>query len=181
MPRPNVRNLDAIRNGTASHAQLYEAFYDLMTAVSNTSDQTNSNPNGPVPAPPQVSSVTAVALAPGLHHVQVEDNSPVQRGVIYHFEFSLFANFPTGTVILAQSSPSRDALINTGAGGIFWRAYSQYPTSAPSPPVYASGAVDAGGSARLVGISGAGSGTEPSVRPLGGAGFGFNTNRLPRD
>lgn len=177
MPKPTVRNLVAIRQGTATPAMYFEAFSDLMSAVNNISTQGNTNPNGPVAAPPQISAVTAKVLSPGVHQVSIEDNSPVNRGIIYHFELSTTPHFETGTVVLAQSGPSKDAIVNTGAGPLFWRGFSQYLTSDPSLPVYAGAAVDAGGAARTTPLTGAGSGTEPISKPQGGAGFGFTSNR----
>lgn len=180
-PVPAIRNLAAIRSGTATPAQLYEALSDFSTAVGNISSQVNANPNGPVPPPPQVSAVSAVALSPGVHKVTIEDNNPVNRGIIYHFEFSTTPHFEPGTVVLAQSGPSKDAIVPLGAGNIFWSGFSQYPTSDPSAPVYAAVALDAGGDARTTPITGAGSGTEPIESPQPGAGFGFTPSRpLPR-
>jgi hypothetical protein len=176
MPRPNVRNLEYIRG---RDPKLYEAIYDLMQGIRNTSDQTNANPNGTVAAPPQITSIGAVALAPGVHKVQIVDNSPVKRGIIYHFEFSNTPNFQQGTVVLSQSGPSRDHIITLGAGAIHWRGFSQYPTGDPSAPVYADAPLDAGGAARTAGITGTGSGTDDSLNPRSGGGFGSTLERLP--
>lgn len=150
-------------------------------AINNVGGQVNASPVGVTEAPPQISSVSVVALSAGVHKVQIQDNSPATRGLGYHFEFSTTKNFEPGTVVLSQSGPSRDHIITLGAGPIFWRAYSQYGgASPPSAPVYAPVAVDAGGNTRTVPITGAGSGTESSVQSQPGAGFGFNPDRSPR-
>jgi len=159
---------------------MYEAITDLMQAIQNTSGQTNANPNGKVDPPPQITSIKAESLAPGIHKVQIIYNNPVQRGIIYHFEFSDNADFRAGSTILSQSGPSRDHIVNLGAGNIFWRGFSQYPTSAPNSPVYAPAPLDAGGAARTAPITGTGSGTDDSELPRGAAGFGFTADRSPR-
>jgi hypothetical protein len=177
MPKPTVRNLEYIRQASP---KTYEAIHDLMQAIANISNQGNTNPNGPVDPPPAISSISAVALAPGVHKVQIVDNNPVRRGIIYHFEFSTTENFQPGTVVLAQSGPSRDLIITLGAGPTFWRGFSQYPTSDPSEAVYVAGSVDAGGAARNVAITGAGSGSDGTLQQRNGGGFGFQTERNPK-
>lgn len=161
--------------------RLLKMMQQLEGAVNNVGGQVNAAPVGSTGAPPKISSVTAVALSAGVHKVQIHDNNPATRGLEYHFEFSTTQNFEPGTVVLSQSGPSRDHIISLGAGPIFWRAYSQYGgASPPSAPVYAGGSVDAGGGARTAAITGAGSGTESSLQPQPGAGFGFTPDRSPR-
>lgn len=160
--------------------RLLEIVRKLEAGVNNVAVQTNAAPVGVPEPPPQVSAVNVQVLAPGIHQVNAVDNAPVRRGITYHFEMSTTPNFQTGTFVLATSGPSRTAIVPTGAGPLFWRAYSQYMTSDPSAPTYAQGSVDAGGGVRSASLGGTGSGTEPSVQPQGGAGFGSNVNRLPR-
>jgi hypothetical protein len=181
MPRPKVRNLEAIRAGTASHAQFYEAFYDLMTAVGNISDQGNMNPNGPVASPPQISAITVVPKGGGVHQVTIQDNTPVTRGISYFAEYSLDPHFSTFTPVSMGASRQMD--VPAGTGNIFWRAYSSYQTSAPSLPIYHGASVNSTGTtaSAAAGIAGTGSGTEPSSQPRGAAGFGVINNRLPKD
>jgi hypothetical protein len=164
-------------------AEVADEFTKMENALNLVSKQTNANPVGPVEKPPQIAAVTAKVLTPGVHSVQIQDNSPINRGITYHFEASETPGFENA--VLVQSGPSRDLpAAALGGGKIYWRAYSQYPTSDPSQPVYFGGQqtpkpVDAGGTARTSPITSAGSGTEPSLNPQLGAGFGFDTDRVP--
>jgi len=161
--------------------QLFALMKKYEDAINNIAAQANANPAAPqASAPPQISSVNASVLAPGILHLQVQDNNPVTRGIWYHYEISTTPDFQIGTVIHAGATPSRDLLVNVGAGAVYARAYSQYLTSPPSSPVPAPAAVDPGGGTRTGSVSGAGSGTEPSLQPQPGAGFGNTPSRLPR-
>lgn len=159
-----------------------EALQGIADAVQTVAKQTNANPQGPVAPPPKISSLSVVASG-GIHRVQIKDNGNVQRGIIYHLEYSTSPQFTTATTFLSHSGPSRDHGLFYGKGPIYWRGFSQYLTGPPSEPVYFGTqtnptAVDAGGSivAPTV-LSAAGSGTEPSVQPQGAAGFGFADGR----
>jgi hypothetical protein len=177
-PIPNVRNLPAIRSGQATPAQFYEAFADMQQAIANLSQQVNGNPNAPVPAPPQISSITPVAIGSGFVDVAIVDNNPVTRGIEYFCEYSTDQNFLPATTKTFPMGPSKNARIPVGSGNVFLRGYSAYSTSSPSSPVFASGPVDAGGGfLATAGNPGAGSGTETNVNPRTGAGFGFVPNR----
>jgi hypothetical protein len=149
----------------------------IEQAINKVGTQTNANPIGTTDAPPQISAVKASTLAPGVLHLQIQDNNPVTRGLWYHYEISSSPNFEVGTVIHAMATPSRDAIVPIGGGPVFVRGYSQYLTSSPSSPVVAPGSIDPGGTARTGAIAGAGSGTEPQQAPQPGAGFGFLPSR----
>ncbi len=153
----------------------------LQDAINRIARQTNANPTAlKIDPPPKISAVAVSQLQPGVAKVVVTDNSPVQRGVWYHFEASTTHDFQVGTTILSGTQQSRVHLAPVGGGALYWRAYSQYLTSDPSEPVAASGSFDAGGSARTGNLSGTGSGTEPSQQAQPGAGFGFTGERGPR-
>lgn len=146
-------------------------------AINNLGAQLAASPVGVQAPPPQIAAVSAEAFAPGIHKVTIQDNSPVQRGVWYHYEASTTPEFRVGTTILSGTSQSRVHFASLGTGPVFWRAYSQYQASAPSDPVAAPAAIDAGGGARTGTFSGTGSGTEGSIQAQPGAGFGFNPDR----
>lgn len=190
---PKVRNLQVIRNGQAQGYHYAEAFEDLMAAFHNVTQQTNSNPNGPVDAPPQISAVNVVASG-GVHDVTIQDDAPVNRGAHYFLDWDTDPQFKNArTISLGPTRQWRGTLgIN---GNVYFRGYHSYPTSAPSEAVYAgtqsnptgfnAGSITlpvSGGNATGA-ITGptplptTGSGTEPSVQPQGAAGFGFNPQR----
>lgn len=179
--KPQYRNRSVIRSGKATGAHMQEALDDLQNQIHLMAQQTNANPTGSVQAPPQISSVSVSFPAPGVHQVSIQDNNPVSRGIVYHFEASTTADF--SQPILVQSGPSRDHVNFYGKGPLFWRGFSQYPASPPSAPVYlgtptSPTAADAGGAiARTGDLGGSGSGSEPTSNFRGGAGFGFDANR----
>ncbi len=149
----------------------------LMQSHNHVAAQANVAPVGQVAAPPPISNLNVTA-ADGIHKAVITDNSPVQQGIIYHFEKSASPDFPTGQTYLVQSGPSRTLDHLHGEGEIHWRAYSQYPASAPSTPVYfgtqqAPTPVNAGGT--IVGPiapTSTASGTDQGQLPQGGKGFG---------
>lgn len=159
---------------------LLDIIRQLEKAHNNAAAQVNASPVGVTSAPPQISAVKHEVLTAGVHKLTAVDNNPVRRGIHYIFEISTTPDFVPGTVTVLPPSTSRTAIVPTGAGPIFSRGYSQYQTSAPSLPVYAGAAVDAGGAARTGNLSGTGSGTESSNDPQAGAGFGFDPSRVPR-
>ena len=175
-------NIELIRSRLGP--EVADEFSKLELAFNTVNQQVNANPLGEVPPPPQVSSVTVVPKGGGVHQVTIQDNNPVSRGIAYFAEYSLDPNFSTFTPVPMLSSRQLD--VPAGTGNLYWRAYSAYPTSAPSAPVYHGTAVNSTGTtaSAAAGIAGTGSGTEPSVQPQGAAGFGFNPDRgsrLPRE
>jgi hypothetical protein len=159
--------------------QLAEALDDLLRRINTMAQQTNANPTGEPPQPPQVGALN-VAAAGGIVHAQITDNSPVTRGIIYHFEASTTPNFSQPTLL--QSGPSRDYRGALGAQPIYMRAYSQYPSGKPSAPVFhgtpnSPTKVEPGGLAGPAYPPSKGSGTAPTSGTLGGAGFGQTQTR----
>lgn len=177
MPNFNF-NIELLRSRLGP--EVADEFSKLELAFNTVNSQTNANPLGQVEPPPQVSSVSVVAKGGGVHQVTIQDNNPVTRGISYFAEYSTDPQFSTFSVV--PMGPSRQIDVPAGTGNVYWRGYSSYPTSAPSEAVYHGGAVNSGGTtaSAAAGVAGTGSGTEPSTQPQGGAGFGFNPNRLPR-
>lgn len=156
-----------------------EALDDILNRLYTMADQTNANPTGAPPTPPQIGAV-AVTAAGGVVHAQITDGAPVQRGVIYHFEGSTTPDFRQPTLL--QSGPSRDYRGALGAQTLYMRAYSQYATGEPSAPVYhgskaAPTPIAPGGAHGPEYPPSKGSGTAPTNGTLGGAGFGFLQRR----
>lgn len=180
MPQLTI-NLELIRSSLGP--QVADEIEKVQTALNTMAAQTNSNPVGTVQPPPKVSAVNVSPISgSGYHDVAIQDNNPVNRGVNYFVEYSTVPNFAGTTTKTIPLGPSRNGRIPVGSGPVYFRAYSSYLTSSPSDPVYHGNAVDAGGTfVSTSGLPGVGSGTEPSLNPQAGAGFGFSQNRLPRD
>jgi hypothetical protein len=157
-----VRNLAQIRNGSASPQQLFEALSDIIKGHDTIAQQTNAAPNGITAAPPAVNNLT-VAAQDGIFHAQITDNGQVYRGVNYHLQYSTNQSFSAPVTV--HLGPSRDYRAQLGNQNLYWRAFSDYPTSGPSSPVYH------GGATPLV-VSGGGSASGPSIPAGQGSGTG---------
>ena len=171
-------NIELIRSRLGP--EVADEFSKFELAFNTVNQQINANPMGPVAAPSQISAIAVTPKGGGVHQVTIQDNSPVSRGISYFAEYSQDPAFGTFTTV--PMGPSRQIDVPAGTGNIFWRAYSSYPTSSPSDAVYHGVAVNSGGAtaSAAAGIAGTGSGTEPSTQPKGGAGFGFDPDRVPR-
>lgn len=159
--------------------RLAEALDDILARLNTVAEQTNANPTGAPPVPPQIGSLNVTA-AGGVVHAQITDGAPVQRGVVYHFESSTTPNFAQPTLL--QSGPSRDFRAALGSQTLYFRAYSQYPTGGPSAPVWhgtngAPAPVSPGGAPSAEWLPSKGSGTAPTNGTLGGAGYGHVQRR----
>lgn len=159
-PLPNffVPNLDYIKS---KDHKLGEALESMQNALNLTAQQTNANPTGKVGAPPPIQKVN-VSAANGLHDIQIVDNQQIYRGIEYFLEYSSTASFSAPRVI--HVGTARNHSIFLGTGTFFWRAYSQYPTGDPSPPVYF------GSQQTPTPVSGGGTITGPAQLPSGGSG-----------
>ena len=175
----SVRNLNYIRG---KDARLYEAIIDIRSGLERMARQVVANPSGQMPSPPQISSLT-VAAANGVFSAQIYDNNPVLRGIEYFIEYSSTSNFQAGKFYVAHLGPSRDWQAFLGNVTMYFRAYSSYPTSEPSAPVYygppnnPTAVVGGGTITPPTRPAGAGSGTSPSDGSLGGSGYGRSTER----
>lgn len=150
---------------------LGEALDDVLAKVANVAAQTVAAPTGVTPAPPQVSAVTVTA-ADGVFDAVISDNNPVSRGLNYFLEYSDNVGFTAPTVLdLGASRNWRGYLGNLT---LYFRGYSQYPTSAPSAPTYFGNptTVVGGGAAGPTPNPSAGSGTAQDNGEDGGSGFG---------
>ena len=157
----SVRNLSYIRTIPVFGPRLYETLSDILTQQSNAAMQTNANPSGGSQAPPpQINALTVTAGA-GIAHVQITDNNQMYRGVKYHVQYATEPGF--SNPITAHMGPSRDLRIPVGTQPLYYRAFSDYPTSDTSNPVYHGGstpiAVTASGTDQPPIPTGKGSGT----------------------
>src|SRR6266853_927855 len=74
-----------------------------------------------------------VAAADGIFDLAITDNSPVHRGIFYFAESDTSSSFIAPRVHFLGCS--RNARVALGNVTLYWRAYSQYLGSLPSPPV----------------------------------------------
>lgn len=161
MSAPAVRNLPALQTMPTYGKWLVQALKDLRQLVQNVGQQTNATPaSQETPPPPQIHALTVTASG-GVAHIQITDNNPIYRGIGYHVQISTNPGF--SAPITEHMGPSRDKRIPVGTQPLYYRAFSDYPTSAPSAPVYHGGsqpmAVAAIGSAQPAIPAGQGSGT----------------------
>jgi hypothetical protein len=177
MPNLNIRYLAEIKQ---RDPQLGQALEDMVNAVGTMAEQVNSNPQGSVQAPPRVSAFNVTAVG-GIFDFQIQDNAPITRGLFYHIEGSLTASFTMP--ILIYTGPSRNFRTSLGNQTYYFRAFSQYLTSEPSPAVYYGSAatptpvVGGGATTGPVPQASAGSGTGRTNGQDGGIGFGKNPLR----
>ena len=161
----NARNLAAIKSGSATPQQLYEALIDLQAAHNNIAQQTNAAPVGENPEPTGHSAISVKGGA-GMYDVQLTDNSPKYRDHHNFVEYSTDEGFSNAHVV--SLGPSRNWRGSLGAGPYHFRSYSQYPTTGPSEMTYHPTPVSAHGSAEPPMQHGQGSGTSSTA----GSGFG---------
>lgn len=179
---PLVRNLSFIRSIPQYGQRITEALQDLQTALGNVGQQTNSTPNAQqTPAPPQIHALSVTASG-GVAHVQITDNNPIYRGTTYHVQYSTTPGFESP--VNHYMGPSRDIRIPVGSQPLYYRAFSDLPTSGASSPVYHGGsqpvAVAATGTEQPPIPSGQGSGTGYAGQISGHGPIPFRTtNGLP--
>jgi len=167
-----------------SHVQkidplLAQALDSIVAQVQSVATQTAATINGFTPSPPVISALSVLASS-GIFDIQIQDNNPVQRGINYFVEYSTTPNFAQPHIV--DLGASRSYRATWGNQTLYFRAYSQYPTSAPSEVVYfgasnAPTAVVGGGSAGPTPQASTGSGTAPNTGTSGGEGFGAHPTR----
>lgn len=180
MADPNVQ---AIRQMPLWGKYAYQAFRNIQKQLQNLSTQGNAALNGPqVYPPPQINAVSVTASG-GVAHIQITDNNPnLYRGVQYHVQYATDAGF--SSPCNGPSGPSRDIRIPVGNQPLYYRVFSDYPTSAPSTPVYHGGstpiAVAATGDTAPPVPAGQGSGTGTPGQISGYGPLPWRGNNPPR-
>lgn len=140
---------------------LADALDSIYAAAQNVATQTASSATGVVNPPPVIAAVSVVA-ADGVFDIQIQDNSPVIRGINYFVEYSTTPNFAQPHVV--DLGASRTYRATWGSQTFYFRAYSQYQTSNPSPTVYF------GTQAKPTPVVGGGTMPGPSPQPSTGSG-----------
>jgi hypothetical protein len=153
---------------------LAQALDSIVAQIQSIATQTVATINGVTPAPPIITALSVLASS-GIFDIQIQDNAPVHRGINYFVEYSTTPNFVQPHVI--DLGASRSYRATWGNQTLYFRAYSQYSTSPPSPTVYFGSeavptAVVGGGSAGPTPQASTGSGTAPNTGLQGGAGYG---------
>jgi hypothetical protein len=172
----NPRNLQAIR---LRDPELGDLLDDMLGYDQNIANQVNASPTGTIQPPPNVSAVTVTA-ANGVFSAAITDSNPVVRGINYFLEYSETPSFNAPKVVDLGASRNWEGAL--GNRTLYFRGYSQYPTSARSAPVYHGSqtsptAVPGGGTiAPPVSLPSQGSGTARGASGSDG-GFGNNPSR----
>lgn len=156
-----------------------EALDDVVKALNSAASQVVASPQGVTSPPADISQLTVTA-ADGIFDAAIKDGSSVNRGINYFLEYSPDIGFTTPTVI--DLGASRNWRRFMGNLTLYWRAYSSYPTSASSSPVYfgTPTAVVGGGAAGPTPNPSSGSGTGSDDGQDGGSGFGSEPRRTGR-
>jgi hypothetical protein len=115
----------------------------------------------------------------GNFDITITDHSSINRSIQYFVEWATNSNFiGARTISLGSSRTMNIALGSLGGAPTYWRAYSQYPNSKPSSPVYAQGnPIVSGGTVSPAPQPSTGSGTGTSTGQQPGQGYGNNPQR----
>jgi len=149
--------------------RLHEMITDIVTNQNAIAQQTNSSLEGNPAPPPPLQRVTATSTATGVH-VSIQHEGEFYRGIGYHGDYSTSPSFTNPFPF--TMGPSREADLPIGNQTVYVRAFGQYPTSAPTSPVYHGGSTPmpvTGGRASTLGTS-QGSGTGKPGQGLQGFG-----------
>lgn len=136
-----VRNLDAIKGWASAEfpglgQRLYETLSDIIQQQKNVAQQTNANPHGDVLPPTGIANLSVTAQN-GHFAIAITDNSQIYRGINYFVEHADNASFQNPQVI--DIGQSRNHTVFLGNVTRFFRAYSSYASSPPSPAAYFGG------------------------------------------
>ena len=169
--------LDLIRNQNPSLGSILNR---IIRALERTAQNAGVSAIGEMEPPPSVGSVNVKASG-GVAHVTINDGAEITKPIEYFIEHDTNPNFTNPHV--QHLVASRGAFLNLPskndageAQSWYFRAYSQYPGSQPSKPVYFGGlsptAVDTGGSTTLTPLPSTGSGTASTLGGQGAWGRG---------
>lgn len=158
MANSKPRNLQQIKS---LYPIIGECLQDMTNVDNNIGAQTNSAPVGIIQNPVKHSALTVTAGG-GYFLAQITDNSPTNRGKENFVEVSEDQNFSAGTVHVEHLGASQTLYRNYGPKKLYFRSYSQYATSGPGQPIYASADGTSGTAPTIAGNgTAAGYGTAP--------------------
>lgn len=135
---PSDPNIQAIKQMPGWGKYLYSAFQSIQRQLTNAGTQTNASLGATqAPPPPQINALNVIASG-GVAHVQIIDNNEsLFRGIQYHVQYATDPGF--SNPVNCHLGPSRDIRIPVGTQPLYYRAFSDYPTSPHSAPVYHGG------------------------------------------
>lgn len=142
-----VKNLEYLR--TLHDGKLAEALESIAGGINNTIQQTNSNGSGSPQAPPTIGGLKVTGQN-GHFNIAITDNSPIYRDVHYWIEHADNPHFLNPHVV--HMGQSRNHNLFLGNVTRYFRGFSSYSSSPPSPAVYHSNA-----QGRPMGVQGGGS------------------------
>ncbi len=171
------RELEQVRMENPLTARLFER---IISAITQTARTAAVSPTGQLSAPPTIGALNVKASGETIH-ATISDASPIQKGINYFVEYATEPNFLAPHVFHLNASRGHFVTLPslTDSGGTqnwYARAYSQYPGSQPSRPVYYGGlsptAISLSGSTKLTPLSSTGSGTASPLGSQGAWGLG---------
>ena len=126
--------------------RLYESLKKIIGAINALGARTGVDPHGTIATPTAPASIS-VSAADGIFDIAIADTSNPTHGINYFLESATNPAFLNPTVY--DLGATRNARIQLGNQTLYWRAYSQYLGSNPSPPAVFGGttptAVSGGG------------------------------------
>src|SRR3989454_6051090 len=152
---------------------LYESLTKIVSAVNALGNKAGLDAQAPAAAPARIASL-AVQASNGWFDLAITDNADARPGLFYFAESDTTPAFAAPRVYFLGAS--RNHYVQLGNQTLYWRAYSQYIGSNPSPPVSFGTppiAVAGGGSSGPAPLPSAGSGVLPRGIVRGGNGFGI--------
>jgi hypothetical protein len=128
-----VPNLAFLRNIPDFGGKLYEALAAIQRQSSTVETQVNGNAEGQPAAPPAIDSLTVTGQN-GHFNVAIRDNGQFNRGIRYYVEHDTDPAFSNPHIV--HLGDTRNANLFLGNQTLYFRAYSAYASSPPSPPAY---------------------------------------------
>ena len=165
-----LRHIAAIR---AKDPLMAEMLQELADGINHVQIGTS------VVGPPNNVGSLSITQQNGNFDITITDNSSVVRGIEYIVEWATNSNFTGARQIFLGSSRTHNINLGSlGGAGTYWRAYSQYPNSIPSKPIYFNGnPIISGGATSPSPQPSTGSGTAESTGQQPGQGYGINSIR----
>jgi hypothetical protein len=157
----------------------------MINAIVQTATNATVSPLGALAPPPSVGALN-IKSSGEIIHATISDSAPIQKGINYFVEYATEPNFLAPHVYHLNASRGHFVTLpsktDSGAAQNWYaRAYSQYPGSGPSRPVYFGGlsptAITLTGTTQLTPLASTGSGTASPAGGQGGWGLGKIPNR----
>lgn len=153
----NIVQLAPLKNGDP---YLYESLVNIVTAINRLSIKAGVDPLAAVAQPTPIASL-AVQAANGWFDLSITDNAAARAGLFYFAESDTTPAVASPRVYFLGAS--RNLYVQLGNQTLYWRAFSQYIGSNPSPPVSFGSPPTA--------VVGGGTATGPAPLPSSGSGI----------